>query len=77
MTHIHLAVFALDTEIVRVAAVTIAMSPAPAVVAVPNAVTLVNPMTLLTTPIAVIQQYIRVGGSQRTNGLSHNSDFAF
>ena len=60
MAHIDLTVFPFQTEIVRVTTVAIAVPATSAMVAITNAVALVNVMTLLATPVALIQQFIWV-----------------
>ena len=76
MTHINLAVLAFQTEVVRTATVAIAVPATSAVVAVTNAVALVNMVTLLTAPVALIQQLVRFNSSQGSNGLSHDLNLA-
>ena len=47
------------------------------VAAIANAVTLVDAMALLATPIAFIIQLVWVSCSQSVNRLSHDSNLAF
>ena len=52
MTHIDFTVFAFQTEIMGATTVTITVSLSATVMAISNAVTLVNVMACLTVPVA-------------------------
>ena len=75
VAHVNLTIFAFQTEIMRTAAIAITMPAMSTMAAGPDAVTLVNAMTLLTAPVTFIQQCIRVSSSQGANGLSHDPNF--
>ena len=77
VAHIDLAVFTFLTEIMRATTVTFAVPATSAVAAVTEAIALVNVMTLLAAPVALIQQFIWISSPQGTNGLSHDLNLVF
>ena len=76
MSHVHLAVLTVETEIVGETALRPVMTPMSTMPAVPDTVTLLDRMAGLATPRALDQVSIARKGGKRTSSVLHGPNFA-